>query len=87
MSNPNDVGAATQGVAVTPTDNTAIPKTRALWVGGAGNLVVKFSDVRDPTVAGNTVTITGVPAGTLLPFSVVCVNSTSTTATTIVALY
>lgn len=83
----SDVYAARQGVAVTPTDNTAIPVTRALWVGGAGDLVVKFYSVVDPTVAGNTVTITGVPAGTLLPFAVKCVNSTSTTATSIVALY
>lgn len=82
-----DIYSATQGRAVTPTDNTAIPVTRALWVGGAGNLVVKFADVVDVTTAGNTVTITGVPAGTLLPFAVKCVNSASTTATSIVALY
>lgn len=82
-----DIYAATQGRAVTPTDNTAIPVCRALWVGGAGNLVVKFADVQDVTVAGNTVTLTGVPAGTLLPIAVKCVQSASTTATSIVALY
>jgi hypothetical protein len=88
MSGPNDVGPATQGIAVTPTDDTAIPKTRALWVGSAGNIVVKFADNSTaPTVAGGTVTISGVLAGTLLPIAVVCVNDTLTTATDIVALY
>jgi hypothetical protein len=82
-----DTAGAYKGVAVTPTDNTKIVTTRALWVGGAGNIVVKFADVTDPTAAGNTTTIVGVAAGTLLPFQVNCVNSTSTTATSIVALY
>lgn len=81
------VYSAYKGVAVTPADNTRIETTRALWVGGAGNIVVKFSDVADPTVAGSTVTLTAVPAGTLLPIQVNCVNSASTTATSIVALY
>jgi hypothetical protein len=83
----NDTKPATGARAVTPTDNTAIPVTRALYVGGAGNIVVKMADVVDPTAAGNTVTFTGVLAGSVLPISVKCVNSTSTTATSIVALY
>ena len=82
-----DVAGAYKGVAVTPTDNTKIPTTRALYIGGAGNIVVKFADVTDPTVAGNTVTLTGVLAGQIYPLQVNCVNSTSTTATSIVALY
>lgn len=62
-------------MAVTP-DNALIFTTqpRALYVGGAG-------DVRVVTWGGDTVTITGVPAGTLLPISVKQVLSTSTTAT------
>lgn len=83
----NDTKPATGARAVTPADNTAIAVCRGLYVGGAGNLVVKMADVVDPTAAGNTVTFTGVPAGTLLPISVKCVNNTSTTATSIVALY
>lgn len=82
-----DIAAAYRGVAVTPTDNTAIETTRAVWVGGAGNLVVKFADNSAPTTAGGTVTLVGVAAGTLLPIQVNCINSTSTTATSIVALY
>jgi len=82
-----DVAAAYKGVAVTPADNTRINTTRAVYVGGAGNLVVKFADVTDPTAAGNTVTLTGVLAGVIYPLQVNCINSTSTTATNIVALY
>jgi hypothetical protein len=82
-----DVAAAYKAVAVTPTDDTTIPTTRALYVGAAGNVVVKMADVDDPTEAGNTVTFSGVLAGTVLPIQVRCVNSTSTTATDIVALY
>lgn len=85
--NPQDTGCASQGRAVVPADNTAIPECRAIWVGGAGNIAVKFADVADPTVSGGAVTIVGVPAGTLLPFRVKCVMSTNTTATSIVALY
>ena len=49
---------------------------RALWIGGAGNVRVK-------TWGGQTVTIVGVAAGSLLPIVVQCVFSTSTTATNI----
>lgn len=74
-----DVAAAFQGVAVTKSDVTILPQTRALWVGGAGDLSLVF--------AGTTgsVTIAGVAAGTLLPFQVVQVLD-ATTATNIVAL-
>lgn len=70
---------AQNAVAVTPNDTTIIG-CRSLWVGGAGNLTVDFKD-------GNTgVVITGVPAGTLVPISVLRVKA-ATTATAIVALY
>lgn len=82
-----DVAAAYKGVAVTPTNNTAIPPTRALYIGGTGDVVVKFVDNGDPTVAGGTVTLSSVAAGTILPVQVNCVNATNTTATLIVALY
>jgi hypothetical protein len=67
-------------VAVTPGDSTDIPVTRALFIGGAGNVVVR-------TVKGEQVTLTGVLAGTVYPIAVDRVLSTSTTATNIVALY
>ena len=58
--------------------------TRALYVGGAGNISVEMvgNDGADQTVI-----FTGVLAGSILPIEVTRVNSTSTTATTIVALW
>lgn len=49
---------------------------RAVWVGGAGDLRIK-------TYGGDTRTIVGITAGSLLPIVVACVYSTSTTATSI----
>lgn len=80
MANRNDVFAATGAVAVTPSNTDTIAPCRALYVGGAGNLVVV-------TVDGNQVTFSGAVAGTVIPVQVVQVRSTSTTATNIVALY
>ena len=74
-------GPARNAAAVTPNDSTDLADTgRALYIGGAGNISVD-------TVGGQTVTFTGIPAGTLLPICVTRVNSTSTTATGIVALW
>lgn len=72
---------ATNAVAVTPDDATDLTVTsRALYVGGAGNVVVIMD-------GGQTVTFTGVPAGTILPIRVSRVKSTSTTATSILSLW
>lgn len=68
--------------AITPSDSADLSQNcRALWVNGtAGDIKVLF---RDDTSA---VTLT-VPAQTILPFSVVRVYSTGTTATSIFGLY
>lgn len=72
--------------AVTPSDSidfatTSLTSlTRALYVGGAGNVVAVMSD-------GTAVTFTAVPAGTVLPIRCKRVNSTNTTATAIVRLW
>jgi hypothetical protein len=79
--------SASKGAVITPADNTEIPVTRGLYVGGTGNLTVKFADNGDPTAAGGTVLISAVPVGAVLPIQVNCINSTNTTATLIVALY
>lgn len=72
---------ATNGEAVTPSDSVSLTKTsRALYVGGAGTVVAVMKD-------GTTLTFVGVTAGTVLPIRVTRVNSTNTTATSIVALY
>lgn len=69
-------------VAVTPADSDlATMPTRGLYVGAAGNVAVVMAG------GGSAVTFVGVPAGTFLPLRVDRVNSTNTTATSIVALY
>jgi hypothetical protein len=65
--------------AVTPSDSTVLPVgMQSLWVGGAGNLVVKGLD-------GVTATFTAVPAGTLVRGQFTRVMA-ATTATNIVAM-
>lgn len=67
--------------AVTPSDSTDLGSLcRAIYVGGAGNVVAVRHD-------GTAVTFSSVPAGTVLPIAVRRINSTSTTATSIVALH
>lgn len=72
---------ADNAAAVTPSDSTDLTFTsRALYIGGAGNLVVTMA-------GGGDVTFTGVPAGSILPIRASRVKATSTTATAIVNLY
>ena len=77
--------------AITPNDATVFPPnasssstrvqvTRALWIGGAGNLNVTM-------ISGDAALFSGVPAGTILPIQVKQVLSTNTTATLILGLY
>lgn len=75
-------GPAVDAKSVTPDDSNDLTRSpaRALWVGGAGNLNVD-------TLEGTTVVITGVAAGTIVPIAVKRVRNTSTTATSILALY
>lgn len=72
---------ATRLFAVTPDDTTLLAEsTRAVYVGGAGNISVL------PVGQGTSVTLTGVQGGTILPIRVARVNATGTTATAIVGL-
>ncbi len=75
-----DVASAFRGFAVTKSDATIFSATRALYVGGTGDIAVVF--------AGNStaVTLKAVPVG-ILPVQVTMVMSTNTTATDIVGLY
>jgi hypothetical protein len=68
--------------AVTPSDGTDLPDgvCRGLYIGSGGNLVVISQ-------SGSTVTFTGVVTGSVLPIRAKRVKSTSTTASSIVALY
>jgi hypothetical protein len=72
---------AVHGYAITPDNNTDLAyTTRAIWVGGAGAVKVTL-------FGGDTVTLSGVAAGTLLPLRVTRVFSTGTDATLMVGLY
>ena len=68
-----------RAAAVTPSDSTEIYAS-ALFVGGAGNVAVV-------TEGGDTVTFSGVQAGSMLVLRIKQVRATSTTATNIVRLW
>lgn len=68
------------GVVLTKSDTDELAtKTRALYVGGAGDLNVVMN-------SGRTVLFSAVPAGTVLPIKIKQLLSASTTATLVVAL-
>jgi len=76
----NSPNPATDGLAVTPSDDTVFaPTTRWVYVGGAGDLVVT-------TEEGTDLTFKAVPAGTTLRIRVKKVKAAST-ATFILALW
>lgn len=66
---------------VTPSNSVDLTQpSRALWVGGAGNIAVEMLD-------GGTQVFEGVVAGSLIPIQVTRVNLTNTSATLIVAVF
>lgn len=72
---------AARAFSITKHDSTNFTKnTRAIYVGGAGDVVVVFDD-------DSTATFVGVPAGSILPVRAKRVNSTSTSATSMVGMY
>lgn len=76
-----DAGPAIAAAAITPDDNNDLTNyTRAILVGGAGNLACI-------TRGGDTVTFSGLLAGVVYPFALKRIKSTGTTATNLVALY
>jgi len=73
--------AAEYAAAVTPSDSTRLVATRALYIGGAGNVTVEMAgDLQ-------TVLFSGLTAGMVLPIRVLRVLATGTTATLITAMY
>jgi len=79
-----------QWATITPSDTIAIGEAaagdgnarvpQAIYVGGAGAVVAVMPD-------NTTATFSGVTAGTVLPIQPKRINSTSTTATALLALY
>jgi hypothetical protein len=72
---------ASNAVAVTKSDVTVLHRTRALYVGGAGDVAVTMYG------SGDAIIFKAVPVGTILPIQVTQVLETGTAATFIVALY
>lgn len=76
LSSPADHAAA-----ITKHDTNVLTyATRALYIGGDGNVKVT-------TLGGEDVTFVGLVAGTVLPIRVTKVFSTDTTATNIVGIW
>ena len=77
-------------IAVTLSDSTNIDfqskgdSTRAIWVGSGGDISVEMSGDGLPDA---TVVFVSVLSGSLMPIGITRVNSTGTTASSIVALW
>lgn len=71
---------AQSAAAITPSDSQPLANaTRAIYIGGAGNLSVSMVD-------GSSVTLTGLVAGMIYPLRLNQVFATGTTATGLVGL-
>jgi hypothetical protein len=73
-------GTSANASAVTPSDSVDLPKRAdgGLYVSVTGNVVL--------IVGGQTITLTGVAANTIIPLAATRVKATGTTAT-VIALY
>jgi hypothetical protein len=78
MMYPN-IGPAKKARIVTPSDATIV-NSRALWVGGGGNVAVVLMGDTSPQTFAN------VPAGSMLELACSKIMATNTTATLILAL-
>jgi len=65
---------------VVPSDSVNLPNPSVIYVGVGGNVSVQ-------TVQGDAVTFIGVPAGGVIPVQVARVNSTDTSASSMLAIY
>ena len=74
--------SAHRASAVTTSNSTIYAQpTRALYIGGVGDLTVDMAD------GGTALTFVAVQGGTILPIQVTRIYATGTTATSLVALY
>ena len=82
--------AYTNAQVITPDNATDLAQfTRAIWVGGVGNLGVQMVTNPDDVAANveNNVVFTAVPTATLMKIRVKKVFAANTTATNLVALW
>lgn len=67
--------------AIDPASAETLPRTtRAIYIGGSGNAVVRFAG------DGADRTLNGLVAGTVMPFRLTAVRNSGTTATGLVGL-
>jgi hypothetical protein len=78
MSMYVEAGAATDALAITPSDSTIV-NVDAIYVGTTGNVAVT-------TLKGTVITFTSVPAGAVLPIKSTKIMSTNTTASNLIGL-
>ncbi|OSP55723.1 hypothetical protein [Pseudoruegeria sp. SK021] len=71
---------AVDAESITPGNGTLGHVTRAIYVGGGGDLAVEF-------MSGTQVTLRGVPAGVILPIRLRKVLASGTSATNIIGLW
>lgn len=87
--NNNDTAAvapARVGFEITPDDGVEFDvATRELYIGTGGDLKITLSGYHD--TPGGTVTLINLPNASRLPYRVVTVHATDTTASDIVGLY
>lgn len=77
---PSLTAPASHGFSIAPSDTLDLPEaTRAVYVGSGGTLALRL-------VSGATVTLSGVPGGTLLPLRSDRILATGTTAGALVGL-
>jgi len=77
-----NVASSDDAEAITASDTVVFTKarvTRGVYVGVGGNVVA--------LIGGSAITFSNVPTGMILPISCTRINSTSTTATNMVALF
>ncbi len=73
---------ASRGATITPNNNNDLPTyTRAIYVGGGGNLSLI------PVGQEGSISLADVPAGTFVPIRAKRVLQTGTSATSLVALW
>lgn len=78
-TNPHTTNSAAYAAALTKSDETTFVPTRAIYIGGYGDLAVKMAG------DGASVTYKNVPAGTTKYVSITQLLSTGTTATEVIA--
>lgn len=75
------ISPAQTAFAITPSDQSELPEaTRAIYVGGGGDILVQMIDGGDEVLFRNII------PGSLLPIRLKAVKATGTTATQIVGL-